>query len=279
MEIAKSNSGKSNAYILFAPSQQQKPFNIYFYDVFDRIHFCERISTLGNVTVKDQSDDQAANPHILRFTVLKINKMGIKRKRILYLDCMQNVIKSVNVKSAMKDTKIGDGRLTCIQESLEDPRACTLSFRDRSDWNFIFSDAHACQRFAVRCRAIANGEYRIGRGWVNPFRDVLAIRDRPESKSVPNMSRSVSSPAATQRKHNLGKGFYDTTLNNLSIFVGSWNVGSASAPKRTTVVDSDSADSLAARNASPSAIDRLDTTITALAGVLPAHPNAVNMSC
>eukprot|EP01006_Ploeotia_vitrea_P051449 TRINITY_DN67561_c7_g3_i1.p1 TRINITY_DN67561_c7_g3~~TRINITY_DN67561_c7_g3_i1.p1 ORF type:complete len:1104 (+),score=605.94 TRINITY_DN67561_c7_g3_i1:110-3313(+) len=192
VEIPGGKDSGQLAYVIF--SSDQRAFQLYFNDAFDRIHFCERLSTLNNqVTIKDDSEE-FDDPENMRFTVLKVNKVGRKKKRILYLDSKKRVIRSLNILKNAKDTPIGDGRLVKIEKSYEDKVSATLTFRERDPWHFIFSDSAARERFVHRARMI--------------------------SQSPPEDINNDSS--------NSGENTDDNA--EISLFVGTWNVGSSSFP-------------------------------------------------
>ncbi len=101
-----------------------------------------RLSSLGpHIIVKDETDE-VKTPHVLRFIVMKVqgprqrapraalrgrvtaarrcgrqvNKIGMKKKRILYLDCQRKCLRSLNVKEAAKDTPLTG--ITRVQASV-----------------------------------------------------------------------------------------------------------------------------------------------------------------
>jgi Endonuclease/Exonuclease/phosphatase family 2 len=248
VELPPDNKDKHAAYIIFRESLDQRPFTIYFADVFDRMHFCERIHTMNPaITIKDETGAFAPDPDTLRFTVLKVNRAGVKKKRILYLNQRRKVIRSLNIAKAAKDTHIGDGRLVAVERSNADKVSVCLQFRDRSDQHFVFSDAAARERFVARCRAIAVGLDLTSQTLLPSPAALQQVGAAlaavaPDSKGAA-VAAGIAPPlvvAAEKRRRRMSKRphvFLRHSVTNtpfnaapISLFVGTWNVGGAGFP-------------------------------------------------
>jgi len=193
VDIPKS-SDSSRAIIIFSPSISQRPFSNYFADVFDRIHFCERMATMNHSIVFNDENDHVDSTYIERFSVLKLTKVK-KKKRIVYLDSKNRIIRSLDIRKTCKDVRLDGGRLRKIEKSVIDRKAVRLIFSNRkNDWHFVFSDAAARERFVYRCRFIADDS---------------------------NYDASCDEPIMQPEK---------VPAQPLSIFVGTWNVGDSAFP-------------------------------------------------
>jgi hypothetical protein len=87
----------------FRPSVAQRQFDLEFSDHFEMLHFCEQLCGMCPlIDIKDEGDT-LDDPDVLRFGVLKPNKVGVKKKRMLTLLLKQRVIRSFNRKKDFKD--------------------------------------------------------------------------------------------------------------------------------------------------------------------------------
>ena len=88
-----------------------------------------------------------------RFPVIKVNKVGVKMKRLLYLQPKSQCIRSLNVRTSFKDTYIG-GRSIKAERSQHDKRELVLWIGAKVR-QFIFADAASRERFIYRVSEIA----------------------------------------------------------------------------------------------------------------------------
>jgi hypothetical protein len=100
------------------------------------------------------------------------------KKRIIYLDTKERIIRSLDTNKAAKVRSLTlcslallsfsrsraccaqdldiDINLARIEPSLSDKRLLTLCFANRANWRFIFSDGAARHRFIYKLRTIAD---------------------------------------------------------------------------------------------------------------------------
>lgn len=197
---------EAECYLSFAKESGQKPFHLFFADTLDRLHFCERLSSLAPhpLVIKDESD-QRDDDDTYRFGILKLNKVGVKKKRIVVLRTAERVLRSCNHEKSHKDTRFDT--IIRWEKPLADRFRLNLFIKNRPQpLIFIFPDPVAREQFVVQS---------------NYIRQLMA----EEAMAAAALSATPLTTAATPAAP--ASALTSSLHAPLSIFIGSWNLGNA----------------------------------------------------
>lgn len=157
---SKANMGGETCHLMLKGSNSVR---LAFERAQSRIEFCEALRDLGrSIEIKDHS--LAGDPECLRFNVAKINKVGVHKERVVYIDSKKNVFRSINLDKTYKeilirDEKEGGLNLLNIERNINDKRRLDLVFKNREPLHYLFETPLDCEKFLHRCRTLTVPDY------------------------------------------------------------------------------------------------------------------------
>lgn len=218
----KSDSTEAQAYIVFQKELGQKPFHLFFADTLDRLHFCERLVSLAphELSIKDESD-HIEDDHSLRFGILKINKVGVKKKRIVVLRSKEQVLRSFNREKSYKDVSFAN--IVKWEKPIDDRCRLNLYLKNRPHpLILIFPDTIARERFNAQCNFISRSMEEAA--WlVENHNNPSASAPSSSSAANSNSSSSSSAPSSSSSSSDASAPYH----SDLTIFCGTWNLGNS----------------------------------------------------
>mmetsp|Transcript_10875 Transcript_10875/g.17420 ORF Transcript_10875/g.17420 Transcript_10875/m.17420 type:complete len:1031 (+) Transcript_10875:195-3287(+) len=134
----------------------------------ERIDFCDTLRDLEeSIEIKDYS--LAGDPECLRFNVAKINKFGVLKERVIYIDSKKGVFRSINLNRTYKEVliksppdkhTIGGGiNLVGIERNANNKCRLDLEFKNREPLHFLLESPFQRERFLHRCRTLTVPQY------------------------------------------------------------------------------------------------------------------------
>eukprot|EP00468_Gymnochlora_sp_CCMP2014_P015405 CAMPEP_0167770134 /NCGR_PEP_ID=MMETSP0110_2-20121227/17742_1 /TAXON_ID=629695 /ORGANISM="Gymnochlora sp., Strain CCMP2014" /LENGTH=817 /DNA_ID=CAMNT_0007659261 /DNA_START=477 /DNA_END=2930 /DNA_ORIENTATION=+ len=244
VEIPRSKSNMSGDTCHMMMKNGANAVRLNFDQEDNRIDFCQNLKSLEEkIEIKDYS--LAGDPECLRFNVAKINKVGIHKERVIYIDSKKKILRSINLDRTYKEVILKDERgpnLLVIERNLNDKRRLDLEFKNREPLHFLLESSLQRERFLNRCRTIMDPQY-----YKKDVRDsVLFFKHNsnvPEHKKLLEkfQKRSASTSKVSDTSENsiptiyANKGHRTVKIpsffeykklleNGVSVFVGTWNV-------------------------------------------------------
>ena len=211
----KNVNAEAQCFIVFAKETNQKPFHLFFADSLDRLHFCERLVSLAphDLSIKDESDS-VEDEDSFRFGILKLNKVGVKKKRIVVLRTKERVLRSFNREKSYKDMSFE--KIIKWEKPLVDRFRVNVFVHERPHpIILIFSDPIARERFVSQCNYIRQ-MMEEEQAAITPPPSLPSANESPATSPATN-STTPSSVAASSA----------SSPPPLTIFVGSWNLGNS----------------------------------------------------
>jgi hypothetical protein len=206
----KGTSGEAQCYLVFRKEANQQPFNLFFADALDRLHFCERLIALAphDLSIKDESSTTEEDES-LRFGVLKINKVGVKKKRIVVLRPKEKVLRSFNREKSYKDVSFS--KILRVEKPTLDRNRVNIFLRERPHpLILIFPDTTTRERFVIHANYIRT----------KLEEELIAAGEKAANVAPP--------PSGSEGLNAVVHSLPDSPNNpGLSIFIGSWNLGNA----------------------------------------------------
>lgn len=183
-------------FIVFRKETSQRPFNIFFPDAVGLLHFCEHLQSIQpSIEIKDETDTSLSNEG-QRFIVLKQNKLGVRKKRIIALLFRNRVLRSFDAEKKFKDFHFD--KVVRLEKSWEDRCRLHVYRKEHSTpFVFIFTEPAARERFYVLAFKL--------------FPPILARR----YISVPGGADKVETKKL------------EKPPEQVTIFTGTWNLGNA----------------------------------------------------
>jgi len=218
IEIPRSNDGSlsTQAFLIFHPDIGQKPFHLFFCDALDRVHFVERIRALSSheLAIKDESEPASADPSAdQRFGIVKVNKAGVKKKRVLVLKRTEKIMRSFNQAKLYKD--VACSRILKVEKPLMDRCRLNIFLQQRPHpIILLFPDPVVREKFAATLQEI---------------RESIEQEEMEEEGKKKSSSHSPphKSPTASSSSPSSSSSSSTRNPSTLSIWLGTWNLGNA----------------------------------------------------
>lgn len=136
---------EAEAFIVFQKIVQQRPFQIFFVDYLDRLHFVQTLRSSGRkIAINDDVDDMK-DISGARFCVTKYVGARIPKRRVLYVRPEEGLIRTYD---SIKDYKEIDViKITRLDACQWNPLKVNIWFRDVIRYEFDFSDSNSRKRF------------------------------------------------------------------------------------------------------------------------------------
>ncbi|GAB5372451.1 hypothetical protein AAMO2058_001666500 [Amorphochlora amoebiformis] len=227
----------------------------------DRIDFCDNLKVLDHeIEIKDYS--LAGDPECLRFNVAKINKVGVHKERVIYIDSKKGVFRSINLDKTYKEVIIKDSKglnLIKIERNHNDKCRLDMKFKNREPLHFLLESPLERERFLHRCRSLIMPDYytlKVEDELLFLPKEMNAKSEKmPRASTDPNLhkesfpKRTMSDPdlestlgliaepkACTKPEISPTVNAFATIPTNMmrydkfnekaaSVFIGTWNVG------------------------------------------------------
>ncbi len=129
---------------------------LYFEKEEERIEFCDALrAQYDEIEIKDHS--LAGDPDCLRFTIQKINKVGVYKQRVVYIDSKKMVFRSINLDKTYKEVVIKDKdglNLINIERNPNDKKRLDMNFKNREPLHYVLDSPLERERFLQCCRAL-----------------------------------------------------------------------------------------------------------------------------